>query len=269
MIRCVAVKRKGDTQQCPKAAVKGHTLCGTHAKAKKVELWRDVREKDVRIVKCQSVARRWFVLHRLRLAGPGVLKRKNLSNEDDLVTCVESNRQHPFDYFAFDEAGKVWWFDFGTLWTWSMKTHEPSNPYTRVKLDTDTRKRLREMWAFRARHHLIIPSDPVGADDRINSRWNLLCQLFVDNGFIDVTPGQLTRLSKSSHVAMWKFIRDDLANKNESPFVWCSYMLGPEMLHANTPTYIVNSLRILLRFLTCRREPYPLVFSTMSAIYRC
>ena len=269
MIRCVAVKRKGDTQQCPKAAVKGHTLCGTHAKVKKVVLWKDVQKKDDRIIKCQALARRWIVKRRCFLAGPGVLRRKDLANDDDLVTCEESNRQHPFEYFAFTENGKTWWFDFATIWVWSLKSHMPCNPYTKVPLSTETRGRLREMWGFRNRHSIEVPPDPIGAEERIAARCNFLCQVFVDNGFIDVTPGQLSRLSKQSHVAMWKFIREDVADYPSTHRTWCSYMSSNEMLRSNSLTYIVNSLRVLMRYVTFPKDPYVTVFSVMSAIYRC
>jgi len=268
MVRCVAVKKKGSTNQCAASAVKGHSLCGTHMRAKTVQIWKDVLENDVRVVKCQSFARRWLVLYRCRLAGPGVLKRKDLANDDDLVTCEESNRQHPFEYFAFTENGKTWWFDFNTIWVWSLKSHEPANPYTKVPLTTETRKRLREMWAYRSRNLIKVPLDPEHAEERLRIRWNFLCQTFVDHGFVDVTPGQLIRLSKPSHIAMWRFIYEDFG-KVPALRSLCDYMLSPPLLRANSISYVVNSLRVLMRFVTYQKEPYITIFSVMSAIYRC
>jgi hypothetical protein len=269
MGRCAAVKKKGSANQCTATALKGHSLCGTHMRAKTVQIWKDVLENDARVVKCQSIARRWLILHRCRLAGPGVLKRKSLANDDDLMTCEESNRQHPFEYFAFIENGKTWWFDFKTIWIWSLKSLEPSNPYTKVPLTTDTRKRLKEMWSYRNRHLIGIPLDPEPVEERIRVRWNFLCQTFVDNGFVDVSPGQLIQLSKPSHIAMWKFIREDLGKPHGSLQVWCDYMLSPPLLRANSLSYVVNSLRVLMRFVTYQKEPYITIFSVMSAIYRC
>jgi hypothetical protein len=106
MVRCAAVKKKGSTLQCTANAIFGHTCCGNHARAKNVTLWKDTFENDVRIVKCQAVARGWFIRHHLRLAGPGVLRRKGLANDDELVSGDEALRQHPFDYFAFVETIK-------------------------------------------------------------------------------------------------------------------------------------------------------------------
>jgi len=269
MGRCAAVKKKGSTNQCSATAIKGHSLCGTHMRAKTVQIWKDVAAADVRVVKCQALARRWLVLYRCRLAGPGVLKRKGLANDEDLVTCEESNRQHPFEYFAFIENGKIWWFDFNTIWVWSLKSFEPSNPYTKVPLTTDTRKRLREMWAYRNRNLIKVPVDSENVEERVRVRLNFLCQTFVDHGFVDVSPGQLTRLSKPSHIAMWRFIYEDLGKTQGSLRSLCDYMLSAPLIRANSISYIVNSLRVLMRFITYQKEPYVTIFSVMSAIYRC
>lgn len=269
MTRCAAVRKKGSINQCTSSAIRGHTLCGIHARAKSVEIWKDARETDIRVVKCQALARRWLVLHRCVLAGPGVLSRKNLANDDDLVTCEESNRQHPFEYFGFTENGKTWWFDFATIWVWALKSDAPANPYTKVPLSMDTRKRLRDMWSYRIRNRLAVQPEPADPEERIRARLNFLCQVFADNGFVDVTRGQLIRLSKPSHVAMWKFIYEDVAHIHGPLRTWCGYMLSGEMIRSNTATYIVNSLRVLMRYVTYQKEPYVAIFSVMSAIYRC
>jgi hypothetical protein len=193
-----------------------------------------------------------------------VLKRKDLANDEELVTCEESTRQYPLDYFAFTEGDKIWWFDFASLWVWSLKSAEPSNPYTKIPLSTETRRRLREMWALRSRRRLPIPPEPVDPRERINTRWTMLCQTFADNGFTDVALNQLTRLNKASHVAMWSFIRDDIPSG-----VYANYMLHPRMIQANSPTYTINSVRLLTRVVTIKKEPYIDIFNVMSAIYRC
>jgi len=265
MVRCAATKRRGVTTQCLSNAMNGHSLCGTHARAKNVELWIDTHNKDQSIVMCQSLARRWLVLHHLRIAGPGVLCRKNLANDEELVSCTEASRQHPLDYFAFEENGKIWWFDFASIWAWSMKSVEPANPYTRTPLTTDIRKRLREMWALRTHRRLPVPPDPIGGEERIRHRWTMLCQIFADNGFTDVSIHQLTALGKLSHITVWRFLRDDCPLAARS----CSYMLSSQVMAGNIPSYIVNSLRMMIRLLTLQKEPYATVFNVMSAIYRC
>ena len=265
MTRCAATKRKGATTQCTANAMNGHTLCGTHARAKSVDLWKDVNEKDGRVVVCQSFARRWLVQHQLQLAGPGVLCRKDLANDEELVSCTEASKQHPFDYFAFEENGKVWWFDFGSIWSWAMKSIDPSNPYTRCPLTTDVRKRLREMWVLRLNRKMDIPPDPLAADERIRHRWIMVCQSFADNGFTDVSLNELIRLGKSSHITMWRFLREDCPVASGL----CVYMLSNQLTNANSASYIVNSVRLLMRLVTLQKEPYNTVFNIMSAIYRC
>lgn len=265
MVRCAATKRRGVANQCTSNAMNGHTLCGTHARAKKVDLWKDESGMYERVVKCQSIARRWLVQRHLHLAGPGVLRRQALSNDEEIVSGIEASRQHPFDYFAFEENGKVWWFDFASIWIWSMKSLEPVNPYTRGPLTTDTRKRLREMWVLRINRRMAMPYDAINADERIRHRLTMLCQTFADNGFTDVSPAQLVGLCKSSHVAMWRFLREDCPIAGNA----CHYMLSHQLLAANTPSYIVNSLRMLMRLVTLQKEPYVTVFNVMSAIYRC
>lgn len=265
MVRCAATKRRGATTQCTANAILGHTVCGIHARAKNVELWKDNNVKDIRVSVCQSYARRWLVLRHLRLAGPGVLSRKGLANDEELVSCGEPSSQHPLNYFAFEENGKIWWFDFGSIWTWCLKSVDPSNPYTRCPLSTETRKRLREMWVLRTNRKLALPPEPSVGDDRIRHRWTLLCQIFADNGFTDVSLDQLVRLGKLSHVAMWRFLRED------SPLAFrpSVYMLCQQLLNSNSPSYIVNSLRMLIQLTTQQKEPYTTVFNVMSAIYRC
>lgn len=222
-------------------------------------------DKDGRVVLCQSIARRWLIQHHLRLAGPGVLRRQNLGNEEELVSCHEASKQHPLEYFAFEENGKVWWFDFASIWVWSLKSVEPVNPYTRGILTTETRKRLREMWVLRINRKMVMPPDAAAVEDRVRQRLTMLCQVFADNGFTDVSLEQLVQLCKPSHVAIWRFLRDDCPIAAGI----CNYMLSSQLLAANVPSYIVNSLRMLMRLVTLQKEPYITVFNVMSAIYRC
>lgn len=245
--------------------MKGHSLCGTHARAKSVDIWNNVSETAGQVVLCQSLARRWLVRRHLQLAGPGVLCRKDVANSEELVSYTEASRQHPLEYFAFEENNKVWWFDFGSIWVWSLKSVTPSNPYTRCPLTTDVRKRLRDMWALRVNRKLTIPADPEPGDERIRQRWIMLCQTFVDNGFTDVSLEQLLRIGKASHIAMWRFLQGDCPVAKGL----CDYMLSSRLLASNAPTYIINSLRLLMRLVTLQKEPYGTIFNVMSAVYRC
>jgi hypothetical protein len=255
--------------------LKGHTLCGTHARAKHVTLWTEAHEdKTLKLRKAQALIRGWLVRKRLKLAGPGVLCRKNLANDEDLETCQEANRQHPFDYFAFEENGKVWWFDFNTLWKWCLRSVNPTNPYTKVQLTPETRKRLRANWSYRMRHRLDRPDEPNTFDERLMGRWNIICQLFSDYGFGEMDPRMFMHLRKSEYNILFRFLRDDLEivfsnNSSTKRFALAqcnrmTYVLG----HLATNVYILNSSNAIMTMLLFAKDPYILAFAILSALYR-
>ena len=276
MALCSSVRKKGSTMQCGAKPLKGHTLCGTHARSKRVTLWSELYlGKADGLVKFQANVRRWLVQRRLALAGPGVLCRKNLTNTEDLETCEESDREHPMTYFAFEENGKIWWFHFPTLWKWSIRSFEPTNPYTKTPLSYATRKRLRAMWSYNRRRNLDIPAEPNTLEDRIRCRWNVICQMFVDNGFGDIDPRIFTHLLKPDYIAVFRMLRSDLeivftessairkfANGLIKRLLSAAHVLPPAVfcLHAS---YI---LQLILMF---PKDPYVLSFTTLSALYRC
>jgi hypothetical protein len=82
-------------------------LCGKHAKVKNLRLWKDVNNLDDKAVIIQKVWRGHSVRDWLRIAGPGVLNRSVCHNDEELVTMDEKKSVNPFDYFAFEEGGKV------------------------------------------------------------------------------------------------------------------------------------------------------------------
>ena len=266
MPRCASTKNKKSDDQCPHDALRGHTMCGRHRTVKAPRMWAVVvKDRTAPLTRFQAIFRGRKVRQYLALCGPGVLQRSPCVNDEDVVTCVEKGRQDPFDYFGMEEAGKVWWFDFASIWVWSLKSVDPVNPYTRGPLTIETRKRLREMWVLRINRKMVMPPEVQNAEERARLRLTMLCQTFADNGFTDVSLGQLMQLCKASHVAIWRFLRDDCPIASGI----CSYMLSAQLLSANSPSYIVNSLRMLMRLVTLQKEPYITVFNVMSAIYRC
>ena len=96
------------------------------------------------MVRAQALVRGWLLRKRLALGGPGVLRRSLVTNDEDLVTCESKETIRPFEYFGFEENGKVWCFSFPSLWKWAVRSHQPVNPYTKVPLDIETRKRMHE-----------------------------------------------------------------------------------------------------------------------------
>jgi len=277
MPRCTAFKNKTSELQCTANSLFGHSFCGRHSKATSPRVWKQSESPNTRCaVRIQSFVRGWFLRKYLKVAGPGVLKRKDLANEEELVSCESHDRQYPLDYFSFTENGKTWWFNFATLWVWSSKSLVPTNPYTKVPLVSDTRKRLREMWYLRRKRGLPIPDEPEPFEERVNTRWNILCQAFADNGFVEVTPAHFSRLSKNQYVAVFNMIRFDIPISFRShdrgaslACSMCNYMLHKTALETNQAVYTVNSLRIIMRLITLHKDPYIMIFTIMSALFRC
>lgn len=275
-LRCASVKKKGSTEQCSAMVLKGHTLCGTHARAKYVTLWTEAHnDKTLSLRKAQALVRGWLIRKRLKYSGPGVLKRSDLANNEDLETCEEASREHPFEYFAFEENGKVWWFHFATIWKWCLRSADPTNPYTKVPLTAETRKRLRAMWAYKFRHKLPLPEEPTIFSERLAARWNIICQLFADYGFGNINPNIFTRMGKMEYSVMFRFLRDDMeiAFSNSSKtkrfvLAQCNRMIGnAHVVQSNI--YILNSAYILMVLLMHPKDPYVLAFTLLSALYRC
>jgi hypothetical protein len=271
MATCASVARKGSTDQCPCRPLVGHTLCGVHARCKKVTLWATVnRDKLTAATRIQAIVRGWLLRNRLALAGPGVLRRRDLANDEDLETCVEASRQDPMTYFAFEEAGKVWWFDYATLWRWSQMSTVTVNPYTKVPLTPETRLRLRKVWSYRRRHGQNVPSDPLKFTDRLHARWTILCQIFADNGFGDVSPEYFVGLSRTNYILLFRLLRDDV--QASLPTQRGALTLIHRCLVSAwslPPTqFVLQCSYVLMAMLVHSRDPYPLAFCVLSALYR-
>ncbi len=273
---CASVRRKGSTDQCQAKALKGHTLCGRHARCIRPQLWAAARQPDgSRLIKAQALVRGWLVRSRLSMAGPGVLRRADLVNDEDLLTCEPKETQHPFDYFAFEENGKVWWFAFDTLWQWCRRSHAPVNPYTKVPLSSDTRKRLLSSWGYRRRHQLPLSPEAPTYEDRLRSRWNILIQTFADHGFVDIHPETFLSLNRSELVSMFALLKPDIevifpiaTPIRDRAVRYCERAI--RVASTLTPSqYILQSSYILLLLVTLHKEPYTMIFAVLSALYRC
>lgn len=278
MKQCAAIRRPNSDDPCRSYALPGCTLCLQHIRARNVVLWRTVHEsKQWAATRCQAAIRGWLLRSRLQLAGPGVLRRKGLANQEDLETCEDVSRIHPLQYFAFEESGKVWWFEFQTIWKWVSRNLEPSNPYTKVGLPSEARARLRSIWRQKRLYERDIPAEPgcIPPDDRLRFRLNVVCQVFADHGFGTVSPDTFSRLSRSQWSAMFKLFQDDLPmllpssaiRTRELTSVYLGYMkdTAGEMPAAQ---YIQEASRMLFLMLMDPKDPYILAFGILSALYR-
>jgi IQ calmodulin-binding motif len=274
-MQCASIKKKGSQERCTALPLYGHTLCGRHARMATPVLWADVnRSKASSAIILQRHIRGWFVRKRLRLNGPGVLSRKNLANSEDLVTCEESSRQHPFTYFAFEENGKIWWFDFETLFKWAIRSHIPLNPYTKVPLSGETKRRIFKVWAYRSRNKMPIVVGSAVYSERVRERWNMLCMLFSSYGFGDIDPVQFCTFSKSDMYGIFNMIQDDISvayNRENlySKRIRASCIRGIQTVNScASDIYILQSVIKLLYICTIPHDPYIVLFTILSAIYR-
>ena len=275
-MKCTSVRKKGSLDPCPTAALRGHSLCGRHARAKIPTLWATaVRAQTQPIVKFQALVRGWLVRLRLRLAGPGVLSRKNLANDEELVTCESKDREHPLTYFAFEENGKVWWFSFESIWRWARQSHEPLNPYTKVPLSQETRKRLRGIWSYMKHREMNVPDEPADFQQRLTYRWNLVSQAFADHGFVDIHPAVFVELIPDELRTMFVFLERDIEVivPNGDYFKARALRMCRRGAQANTgmnsSLYRLWSVYALMTLLTLQKEPYSMSFMILSALYRC
>jgi hypothetical protein len=187
-------------------------------------------------------------------------------NDEDLFTCESKDRQSPLNYFAFEEAGKIYWFDAENLWQWMARSVTPLNPYTKTPLSNDVRKRLRE-WGWRNRMSC---TDIDSVDETITRRWNLIVQVFRENGFIDTHPMQFANFDRTDFRTMFVFLERDLQIVLPEKDLYRAKLLrlsrrgqkgdGDDILH---------SVFLVLKMLSIPKDPYVLVFSLLSAFLRC
>ena len=264
MPKCAAIRNKSSSDQCPSDSMSGHTLCGRHARSRNPRLWTDAnRDKIARFTKVQALYRGWRVRRVLALAGPGVLRRDKCVNDDDLVTTETKDRQHPFDYFGIEEHGKIWWFDFGTAWEWTIRSVAPTNPYTKVLFAHADLVRLRKLHLYRRRRRLPVPPPSRDLQENVVRRWTVLAQIFRSFGFEDTHPEQFANLNHGNMRTMFRYLMDDIEAMrppNRRLLAICSKGLFAE--------HMIASLNLLTIALTESRS-YDIVFLLLSALYRC
>lgn len=270
MAQCASVRSKASTDRCTAGALLGYTVCGRHAKCKTPRLWADVhREKILRFTKVQALFRGWRVRRVLAWAGPGVLRRGPCVNDEDIVTCESKDRQDPLCYFGIEEAGKIWWFDFGSAWEWCIRSVEPMNPYTKVPFAHADLARLRKLHLYRRRQRLPVPTPSRNLDENIVRRWTVLSHIFRSFGFEDTHPEQFANLNHQNVNAMFRMLVDDLEampRPNRRLLTLCRK--GALSTQQPPRSYMINGLNLLTIALTdC--QAYDIVFLLLSALYRC
>lgn len=275
MNRCTAVKRKGSVEPCSVKPLRGHTFCGRHARMRNPVLWLDAALPNrAPVVRIQSYVRGWLIRKRLSYAGAGVLSRKGLANDEDIISYSDKLRVHPMNYVSFEENGKVWWFEFSSLWTWCMRNQEPSNPYTKVPLSADIRKRLRTIWGYKRRRREEVPHESQVFEERLRHKLNILTQHFEDYGFVGVHSESFMRFSKADYITLFVLLHRDIEAviPTSDPFRQRISALCVNRTRVGAavqnPIFVLQCVATLLHMVTLYKDPYALTFSILSAFYR-
>jgi hypothetical protein len=221
----------------------------------------------------QSIVRGWLLRKRLSLGGPGVLCRKNLANDEELMTGEENI--HPFDYFAYEEDGRIWWFSFNTMWRWCSQKESPDNPYTRSHIPIEVRKRLHAMWSYRQRHRIPLPEESNIFGERLRTRWTILSHVFENYGYGDIPVNVFMRLTAAEFAYMFSLLHADIRATVSDKESWKERALhlcfrGMKTIESlSTTQYIMQAVYTLMLILMKPKNPHSVAFMVLSAIHRC
>ena len=188
-MQCFSCKNKGSKERCAAACIQGHMLCGRHLHMKQPKYWIDANPHiEKAIIKVQALWRTYDARRRIRLAGPGVFRRSMCHNEDDMVTAEEKTKVSPLEYFAIEEAGKVWWFEQKTILQWAHQNESITNPFTRTPFSQSDMRRIRQLYTYRLRRKEQIwhtPITAVSSLERQELRWRRVSQFMSECGYGD------------------------------------------------------------------------------------
>lgn len=256
-------------------------LCGKHARVKKLRLWKDVNNLDDKAIVIQKNWKGYSVRSWLKNAGPGVLNRSVCHNDEELVTMDEKKSVNPFDYFAFEEGGKVYWFDVRSISESCMLKVEPTNPYTREPLSFETRRRLRQICIRRHRKNLgnmHNTSVKKSIDEIILTTWTHVCQIIIENGFFDMSPLYFTSLNSTRLFIFNTIIQKDLValaaehtsklSRRYRYVFWMKRLICEFSSGVDTKRLVYLTGRVLVTILNDCSDNYGICFIIMSALHR-
>jgi hypothetical protein len=157
-------------------------------RCKKVNRWIEKHpEVFKKVLRIQALIRGVLSRIPLRLAGPGVLKRTLCHNDDEIITMDSKKDVHPYDYFAIEECGKVYWFDQRSMIQWSQKELDIRNPYTRTIFSRNDTRRLRKIWNYRQKNRMPLYHEGQRPHltyiERRDNRWLRVAQIIREFGY--------------------------------------------------------------------------------------
>lgn len=215
---CFSCKNKNSNERCLNKPLKNLRFCGVHARSKNKKLWIDIPKFEKQLIIFQGRFRGWLIRDTLKLRGPGVLKRSECHNTEDLVTCEEKDEISIKNYFAFEESGKIYWFDVRTIFEWSCENLEPTNPYTKQPLTIETRKRLKKLICRYEYFSYPTHHDPQYYEktDKIKFCWYQIIQILNENLFADITEPYFLMLNEFQIIDFSKNILSSIESWDKS-----------------------------------------------------
>jgi hypothetical protein len=268
-MQCLSAKNKNSDKRCCRKALKDLNFCGLHIRSKTKKFWIDVNDLDNKLIKFQSLFRGWIIRDSLKLGGPGVLKREERHNEEDLVTADQVS---PIDYFGFLEGGKVFWFDVRTIYQWSSQNLEPTNPYTKVPLTIEDRKRLKKLVARREFLRLGVYHDPKYFKncDQIKFLFYQIIQILNENLYADIPESYFFLLNEFDIIELsrritldsreWKFSKHPLIQNYYTWLVHTSILIEADFYRGFIP-FLITIFGILRN----HKVQYDFSFKFMAA----
>ena len=279
--RCASCRNKTSKDRCPNSALPGIKFCGIHSKLKTHRLWVDVNDIEKRVIRIVKVWKGYFVRKQLKLAGAGVLQRSKCHNQEEILSFEPLTSVHPFNYFGFEENGKIYGFDIRTMIDMLNRNVNPINPYTRQPLQIEDRKRLRMLYGYRFRNKLAVfyeNNKPKEATAILSLRWLQISQILEENGFYNLNPNLFLGLNRTQLYIFLTMVLNDMKSwaaehkeKNSKRFLyvfWIQNILNKFSTTQSTTQYSFYVSSILLRILHTTVQPYFVCFIIMSGLYR-
>jgi hypothetical protein len=279
---CNSCKNKSSTERCSSKALKNLQFCGKHARSKKPKLWTDTADLKLKALLIQKIWKGWNVRRILKLSGPGVLKRSVCHNDDELYTCEEKDRIHPGNYFAFEESGKVYWFDIRTIHQWCTENLKPTNPYTKEPITKESLQRLRECSLRRTTVLLPLYHNPLystNLEKALTCRWNTICQILTESLYEEIVPSDFFMLNRHrlweftfhlrASVLSWAKQHTGANSRRDGYYSMIMACWRRQTLEYNTESNILYYIGgTLLKILNDCKEPHEFCFQILSARHR-
>jgi hypothetical protein len=173
----------------------------------------------------------------------------------------------PYWYFSFEEKGRIFWFDFRSLWKWVYGKVTPTNPFTREPLSMDTRWRLRYMKSYYANQCVV--SCQLEEDVWDAPICNDLVARLHEHGFTQIKPEGLLSLTVGEmRVVLFNLSRMWTSGAQHSPHWFTNvsrirwYAHGPEKQRV----MFLDALHTFLDACPKREHQYPLAILLVESL---